>query len=38
LLDRAHGLDVGRLAIAGDGTGGNMAAAVSLLTKRRAPD
>jgi acetyl esterase/lipase len=31
-----HGLDAGRMAIAGDGTGGNMAAAVSLLTKTRA--
>ena len=31
-----HGLDAGRLAIAGDGTGGNMAAAVSLLAKTRA--
>lgn len=31
-----HGLDAERLAIAGDGTGGNMAAAVSLLAKTRA--
>jgi acetyl esterase/lipase len=31
-----HGLDAERVAIAGDGTGGNMAAAVSLLTKTRA--
>ena len=31
-----HGLDVERLAIAGGGTGGNMAAAVGLLTKTRA--
>lgn len=31
-----HGLDAARLAIAGDGTGGNMAAAVSLLAKTRA--
>jgi acetyl esterase/lipase len=31
-----HGLDAGRLAIAGDGAGGNMAAAVSLLSKTRA--
>jgi len=31
-----HGLDAERMAIAGDGTGGNMAAAVSLLTKTRA--
>ena len=31
-----HGLDAGRLAIAGDGTGGNMAAAVSLMAKTRA--
>lgn len=31
-----HGLDAERMAIAGDGTGGNMAAAVSLLTKSRA--
>lgn len=31
-----HGLDAERVAIAGDGTGGNMAAAVSLLTKSRA--
>jgi len=31
-----HGLDAERIAIAGDGTGGNMAAAVSLLTKTRA--
>jgi acetyl esterase len=30
-----HGLDAERVAIAGDGTGGNMAAAVSLLTKTR---
>jgi acetyl esterase/lipase len=30
-----HGLDAERMAIAGDGTGGNMAAAVSLLTKTR---
>jgi acetyl esterase len=30
-----HGLDAGRLAIAGDGAGGNMAAAVSLLSKTR---
>jgi acetyl esterase len=31
-----HGLDARRLAIAGDGTGGNMAAAVSMLAKKRA--
>jgi acetyl esterase len=31
-----HGLDAERVAIAGDGTGGNMAAAVCLLTKTRA--
>lgn len=31
-----HGLDAERLAIAGDGAGGNMVAAVSLLAKNRA--
>jgi acetyl esterase/lipase len=31
-----HGLDAERMAIAGDGTGGNMAAAVSLMAKTRA--
>lgn len=31
-----HGLDAERLAIAGDGVGGNMVAAVSLLAKKRA--
>jgi acetyl esterase/lipase len=30
-----HGLDAGRLAIAGDSVGGNMAAAVAILAKRR---
>jgi acetyl esterase/lipase len=31
-----HGLDARRIAIGGDGVGGNMAAAVSLLAKQRA--
>lgn len=33
--DRAHGLDSSRVAIAGDSVGGNMAAAVTLMSKER---
>lgn len=33
---REHGLDAARLAVAGDSVGGNMAAALTILAKRRA--
>jgi acetyl esterase len=32
---RAHGIDVSRLAVAGDSVGGNMTAALAILAKRR---